>query len=393
MGAVREWRVCVAGLTVCLLGVALASGQTGTAAPAAQRPQMSEQAFKDIEELRGIPVKEFMETMGFFAASLSLNCTDCHGEASGSSWARYADDTPLKTTTRRMIRMVNALNKANFGGAPVVTCFTCHRGSQRPKAVPSLALQYSAPPDEDPDEIEPLAAGAARVTLTAEQILDRYIQAIGGAAAAAKLTSFTARGTYEGFDSDFQQVPFDIYARAPNMRTTVVHMGAGENITAYNGQEGWQAGPADLTPVPLMALVGPSLDGARLDAQLAFPAQIKQVLTDWRTGFPRLSIDGAPVDVIEGRTPARGRVKLYFDQKTGLLVRSVRYSRTAVGTVPITVVYSDYRDVPGVGVKLPHTLEVIWTNGRGTFKMASVEPNAAIDAARFGRPAPPRDAR
>ena len=376
-------------LTMCLLGATLVRGQTGAAAPATQKPLLSEQAFKDVRELRGIPVKEFMETMGFFAASLSLNCTDCHGEASGSSWARYADDTPLKQASRRMIQMVNTINKTNFGGAPFVTCYTCHRGSQRPKRIPSLAQQYSTPPDEDPDEIEPNPA--VRVTMTAEQILDRYIQAIGGAAAAAKLTSYTAKGTYEGFDSDFEQVQADIYARSPNMRATVIHMRAGDNVTAFDGREAWAAGPSDLTPVTLFSLVEDSLEGARLDAQLAFPGQIKQVLTDWRTGFPPLTIDDRPVDVIEGRTPGRGRVKLYFDKETGFLVRSVRYSVTAVGTVPITVVYSNYRDVPGVGVKLPYTWQVTWTNGRGTFNVTALQPNVAIDAARFGRPAPAKN--
>ena len=389
MGAVK-WSVwCAAGLlAICLVGAGVVRAQTGSPGAAGQKPLLSEQAFKDVRELRGIPVKEFMETMGFFSASLALNCSDCHGEESGSGWANYAVETPLKAKSRAMIRMMNAINKANFGGAPYVTCYTCHRGSARPKAIPSLAVQYSVPPDDDPDEIEPLAAGVGRTTMTADQILDRYIQAIGGAPAAAKLTSYIARGTYEGFDSDFEKVSVDIYARAPNMRATVIHMRAGESITTFNGNEGWQAGPVDLTPVPVMQLVAASLEGARLDAQLAFPGQIKQVLTDWRSGFPRLSIDGNPVDVIEGRTPGRVRVKLYFDQKTGLLVRSVRYSTTAVGTVPITVVYSNYRDVPGVGVKMPYTWEVIWTNGRGTFNITSVEPNAAIDAARFGRPAP-----
>lgn len=386
MRVARGWGLCSAGLlTVWLLGQTLASGQTGAAAPATQKPLTSEQAFKDVRELRGIPVKEFMETMGFFSASLALNCSDCHGEASGSSWANYAVDTPLKQKSRAMIRMMNAINKTNFGGAPNVTCYTCHRGSQRPKAIPSLAQQYSEPPDEDPDEIEPNQA--VRVTMTAEQILDRYLQAIGGAAA-AKLTSYTAKGTYEGFDSDFEQRPVEVYAKAPDLRATVIHMRIGENIITHDGREAWQAGPADLTPVTLFALVGASLDGVRLDAQLAFPGQIKQVLTDWRTGFPPLTIDDSPVDVIEGRTSARGRVKLYFDKKTGLLVRSVRYSRTAVGTVPITVVYSDYRDVPGLGVKLPYKWEVIWTNGRGTYNITSLEPNVAIDAARFGRPMP-----
>src|SRR5687768_14767048 len=93
----RRWGVCLAVLlTVCLPGSTAVRGQTGATAPAGQKPMLSEQAFKDVRELRGIPVKEFMETMGFFSASLALNCSDCHGEASGASWARYADDTPLK---------------------------------------------------------------------------------------------------------------------------------------------------------------------------------------------------------------------------------------------------------------------------------------------------------
>lgn len=386
MSVVRGWGLLAGLLTICLLGATVARGQTGSAAPAEQRPMLSEQAFKDVRMLRGIPVKEFMETMGFFAAALALNCSDCHGEAA-STWADYAIDTPLKQTSRRMILMVNAINKTNFAGAPAVTCETCHRGSPRPKVIPSLERQYGVPPDEDPDEIEPHPA--IRSTMTAEQILDRYLQAIGGAAAAARLTSYTAKGTYEGFDSDFEQVPMDIYARTPDMRATVVRMRAGENITTYDGREAWAAGPSDLTPVTLFSLVDDSLDGARLDAQLAFPGQITQILTDWRTGFPPLRIDDRPVDVIEGRTPRGRGIKLYFDRETGFLVRSVRYSTTAVGTVPIAVVYSNYRDVPALGVKIPYTWEVTWTNGRGTFNITALQPNVAIDAARFGRPTAP----
>ena len=387
----RGWRLCVAAPLLCLLGTAATRAQTGAPPPAGQKPLLSEQAFTNVQILRGIPVKEFMETMGFFAAALSLNCSDCHSQASASNWANYADDTPLKQTSRRMMLMVNALNAANFGGARAVTCFTCHRGSQRPKVIPSLAQQYAAPPDEDPDEIVPIAA--VRVTITADQILDRYIQAIGGAAAAARLTSYTAKGTYEGFDSDFEQVPVDIYASAPDRRATVIHMRGGDSSATYDGREAWAAGPQDLTPVTVMQLLDASLEGARLDAQLAFPGQIKQILTDWRTGFPALTIDDRPVDVIDGRTPRGARVKLYFDKATGFLVRSVRYSATAVGTVPITVIYSNYNDVPGLGVKVPYTWQVTWTNGRGTYNIMSLQPNVAIDAARFGRPAPPAPAR
>src|SRR6266542_464532 len=146
---------CGAALIAACLITASAYGQARPAAqPAPQKPQLSEEAFKNIQVLRGIPVKEFMATMGFFSASLALNCTDCHGDASASNWANYAIDTPLKNTARRMVVMVNALNKASFGGTPSVTCYTCHRGNQRPKVIPSLAVQYGEPPPDDPDEVE-----------------------------------------------------------------------------------------------------------------------------------------------------------------------------------------------------------------------------------------------
>ena len=375
--------------TICVLMAAAAHGQARAGGqPTEQRPQLSEEAFKNVRVLRGIPVREFMGTMGFFSASLSLNCTDCHGGASASDWANYATDTPLKNRARQMMAMVKAINDANFGGRPFVTCYTCHRGSQRPKVIPSLAVQYGEPPPEDPDEIEVLPN--ARQTATPDQILDKYIQALGGAPALAKLTSFSVKGTYQGFDSDFVEVPVDVYAKAPNLRATVVHMTGGDSSTTYDGREAWLAGPSTLTPVPLMPLVGADLGGARLDAQLFFPGQIKQLLTNWRADFPPATIDDKPVQVVQGSMADGTRVKLFFDRASGLLVRQTRYAPTAVGTIPTHITYSDYRAVPGTDAKIPFSWQMTWVDGQYTIKVASVEPNAAIDASRFARPAPPR---
>ena len=379
--------LCVAGMAMLITAVVYGqAGQAGQAAPpAAPRPQMAEEAFKNVRILRGIPVKEFMNTMGFFAASLGLNCTDCHGGASASDWANYATDTPLKNRARTMMTMVKAINDANFGGRQFVTCYTCHRGSQRPKIVPSLAVQYGEPPPDDPDEVEALPT--ARVTATADQILDKYIQAIGGAQALGRLTSFTATGTYEGFDSDFAKVPVNIYAKAPNMRSLVAHMASGDVSYTFDGREGWQTGPRDLTPVALIPLVAADLGGARVDAQLAFPGQIKQMLTNWRVDFPAVTIDDKPVQVVQGSMPDRTVVKLYFDRASGLLVRQTRYAPTAVGTVPSHVTYSDYRDVPGAGVKVPFTFQMTWVDGQYTINLTSVQANATIEATRFTKPA------
>jgi hypothetical protein len=376
-------------ITAVVYGQARGAGQGRGAAPpaaqpAAQRPQMAEEVFKNVTELKGINVREFMNTMGFFAASLAFNCTDCHGGASASDWANYAIDTPLKNRARQMIRMVKAINEANFGGRPFVTCYTCHRGSQKPKIVPSLAAQYGEPPPDDPDEIEALPG--ARVTQTPDQILDKYLQAIGGAQALGRLTSFTAKGTYEGFDSDFAKVAVDIYAKGPNQKAVVAHMASGDSATVYDGREAWIASPKELSPLPMIPLLGADLTGARLDAQLTFPAGIKTLLTGWRADFPAVTIDDKPVFVIQG-TLDRVPVKLYFDRASGLLVRQTRYAPTVVGTVPTHVTYSDYREVPGTGVKIPFTWQMTWVDGQYTVNLESVQPNAPIDAARFAKPA------
>src|SRR6202035_4181745 len=159
--------------------------------------------------LRGIPVNVFMGTMGFFAASLSMNCTDCHVTESAGNWDRYADDTPLKQTARRMVVMMNAINRADFGGTRQVTCYTCHRGIARPEVTPSLLEQYGPPPSADPDQVEFLP-NAPDSSAAAEQILDKFIQAIGGTQQLARLNSFVAKGTYAGFDTDFQKAPIEI---------------------------------------------------------------------------------------------------------------------------------------------------------------------------------------
>jgi photosynthetic reaction center cytochrome c subunit len=371
-GAIRG---AVTTLAVCLIGAGWARGQE-------QKPQLAEDAFKNIQVLRGISVDQFLGTMGFFAASLSLNCTDCHTAESGGSWARYADDTALKNTARRMVVMVNAINKADFGGERKVTCYTCHRGSQRPEVTPSLAEQYGTPPPEDPDRVEILNLNGANQP-SAEQILDKYLQALGGAAQVAKLTSLVGKGTYTGFDTDFAKVPIDYYAK-PGLRTTVVHTLAGDNTTVYDGQQAWVA--AVDKPVPLMPLTGGDLEGARVDAGLAFPAQIKQEFKNWRSGFPAITINDKPVQVIEGTTAGGSAIKLYFDKETGLLVRQVRYNNTIIGLTPTHVEYSDYRAVNGV--KVPFHWTATWVDGQSTTDLSSVQANVPIDAARFTKPAP-----
>lgn len=359
-----------------LLSVALVDGQ----ATPAQRPPMAEEVFKNVQILKGIPVDQFMGTMGFFSASLGLNCSDCHVEESGGNWERYADDNALKRDARRMMLMVNSINQANFGGRQVVTCNTCHRGSNRPNVMPSLAVLYGEPPPDEPGEPFQQAAGQP----PAEQILDTYLQALGGPQRLAGFTSFAARGTYMGFD-DADTTPVEIFAKSPNQRTTIIHTPSGDSTTTLDGRAAWIAAPLTDRPVPVLALTGQELDGVRLEAELFFPARIKQALTNWRVGFP-ITLDDRELRVVQGNTGGGGVATLCFDEESGLLVRLVRFSESPVGRIVTQVDYSDYREV--AGVKLPFRWTVTWLNGRSQYALSELQPNVPIDAATFARPAP-----
>jgi Photosynthetic reaction centre cytochrome C subunit len=349
---------------------------------AADKQPLAEDVFKNVQLLKGIPVSEFMATMGFFSASLGLNCVYCHVAESLQDWQKFAEDVPRKRMARTMIQMVNTINQTNFGGRRVITCYSCHHGNERPKDVPSLAIQYGTP-EEDPNETEipPQAVSGP----SADQILDQFVAALGGSSRLSAVTSLTAKGTYEGYDSYQEKVPFELYGQAPARLTTVIHTQNGDGTTVYNGDAGWVASTSN--PVPLLPMApGAEIDGARLDAQLCFPVQIKQALSQWRAGFPVTTIGDRDVQLIQGLGPGKTRVKLFFDQKTGLLTRQLRYSATAVGTNPIQIDYSDYREVNGV--KRPFRWIVTWTNGQSTYQVNDYQSGVAIDAGKFAKPAP-----
>jgi len=360
------------------MAAAIASSQQTPA----EKPLMAEQVFKNVKVLKGIPVGEFMDTMGFFAASLGLNCVYCHVSESMENWDKFAEDVPRKQTARAMILMVNAINKNNFGGRRALTCYSCHRGAERPKVIPSLADQYSVP-TEDPNEVE--IVKDAPQGPSADQILDKYIQALGGAQQLSSLSSFVGKGTYEGYDTYHVKVPIELYAKAPGQRTLIVHAQNGDDTTTFDGRAGWVASVSK--PVHLLALLpGSELDGAKLDADLCFPAGIKQALGQWRNGFPVTTIEDREVQVIQGTAGGGSRMKLYFDSKTGLLARQLRYTNTLVGTIPLQIDYSDYREV--AGVKMPFHWVVTWTDGQSILELNEVQPNVPIEAAKFSQPAP-----
>ncbi|SRR5579871_1007259 len=405
--------LCVVAMVLCIFTSAFLDAQTPpkSAASAAKKPAVSksaatsggtsDQVFKNVQVLKGIPLDDFLGTMGIMSASLGMDCSECHIGA-GTVKVDWAADTPIKIRARQMVQMMATINKTNFGGRQMVTCWSCHRGRDRPLTTPTLENVYG-PPGQEMDDVLTNQPGQ----FTATQVLDKYLQAIGGADRLATVKSWVATGksaTFGGFGGGGRA---QIFAQFPDKRASVTDFPGspdrGDETRTFNGTTGWLRTP--LNVVGEYELTGGELDGAKLDAQLSFPAQIKEVLTDLRVGLPTTITDlPAPssqtkesgvavsnqeklVNVVQGRGPRGIYATLYFDQASGLLVRMVRYGKSPIGRIPTQIDYYDYRDVGG-GIKMPFRLNFAWLDGRDTIQLSEVKLNVPIDESKFGRPAP-----
>jgi photosynthetic reaction center cytochrome c subunit len=374
------WRTNLAmvGLAgLWLSGLALAA-QGQSVAPATAKK--AGDAFKNVttSTLKELSVDDFVASMGLISANLGLDCADCHPNA-GTDKVDFVIDTPRKITARRMVEMVAGLNRTNFAGVQRVTCWTCHHGRITPATTISLDAWYDAPNVEFDDAVR-----QENGQPTADQVLDKYIQARGGAQRLAGLTSFVASGNALGYGDLGGNAEFTLFAKTPNQRAILISYKDTQRPASswsYDGRAGWIKTPRGL--LGEYELVGSELDGARFEAQLSFPGQIKQALTNWRGAATR-SIGDRDFVVIQGSGPRGFLATLYFDAKSGLLSRMVRYGPSPIGRMPTQIDYADYRDVGGI--QFPFEYKFTWLDGKYTAKLNKVETNVTIDAAKFGRP-------
>jgi hypothetical protein len=358
---------------------------------AAQAPAAKTKAgtyFKNVttSTLKELTPDDFLSAMGVMADSLGLDCADCHPGA-GTDKVDWVVDTPEKITARKMVEMVATINKTNFGGAQNVTCYTCHHARERPATTIALDSLYSTPNMENDDVVrtDPMQPPAA-------QVLDKYIAALGGQQKLNTLTSYILNGASIGYEGLGGNGTFIVYAKAPDEKTTQIsfkeHPERGTSSWTFNGKTGWMQVPRGL--LGEYELDGGNLDGARVEAQLGFPGQIKTIFTNWHTGSMQSIGEGADSKdyiVVQGSRGAAANqtlVTLYFDPKTNLLFRMIRYTSSPVGRVPTQIDYSDYRDVNGI--KFPFDYQFLWLDGRFNAKLTGVQVNPAIDAAKFGKP-------
>jgi outer membrane lipoprotein-sorting protein len=210
-----------------------------------------------------------------------------------------------------------------------------------------------------------------------DQILEKYVAAAGGADAMRKVTSRAMKGNIL---SGGNQTAIDVLTKAPNMRVTISHGASGDSFTAFDGKAGWMGN----TGRPAREMSAAESGASSIDAEFYLALRLKEIYPQLRRGRPE-TINGAECDVLNGTAPGKPAVRLYFDKKTGLLTRLMRFADTPVGRNPTQIDYADYKAVDGVTIPMRWTLSR--PNGRFTIQIAEVKSNAPIDDARFAKPA------
>ena len=366
----QAWVTAGLGLVVTfsLEGV-LVSAQTGPTKPATSKAKMTEEAYKNVQVLKGIPADQLVPAMQFITSSLGVECSFCHVEG-----AFEKDDKKPKQVARKMMQMMFATNQENFEGHLEVTCYSCHRGSPHPLATPIIAeAGMQAVPEDALDEHGPAPPEVPH----AEQIFARYVDALGGASAIGKLSTRVEKGTIK---LSGRQFPIDIFSKVPGKRLSVIHLPNGDSITAYDGTSGWTSAPDR----PVRDIPAPEVASARLDVDLQLPIRFKQLLGDLSTGKPE-KIGDHDVYVVSGLTAGEPTVKFYFDERSGLLLRMLRYVNSPLGRNPTQIDYADYRDQGGV--KMPFQRTIARPGAHFTIQIEEAHDNVPVDDAKFARPA------
>src|SRR5271157_4485250 len=292
-----------------------AKAQSGAAQGAAGGPKKAEEQFKNIQVLKGIPADQLIPAMQFITASLGVGCDFCHVEG-----AFEKDDKKPKQTARKMMEMMFAINADNFDRDRKVTCYSCHRGSPAPVGMPPVMSEEQMQAMGAPKKAEEPKPNAGP---TAEQLLGKYVQAAGGAAAIERITSRVMKGTI-AFDG--LSMPIDIFAKDPEKRISFTHMAGGDNVTAFNGHEGWLGMPGR----PLREMHGSDLDGAAIDADLHLATHLKQMFSEMQV-YGTEKVGDHEAYLVVGQRAGKPPIQLYFDEQSGLLMRLVRFGETAMG--------------------------------------------------------------
>lgn len=417
-GRVRRLPIAIAGALLAV-GIGVRADQTPAGQPPAPQgaqgrggpgftppppPRPGETAgeyYKNIKVLKDIPATDLPPTMQFIAASLGVQCSFCH--VVGPQGGFDKDEKKPKDTARTMMKMVMDINTRQFEGRQRVGCATCHHGHDTPERTPPLAVEMTPAeaaraaqmraargnaPGMAPGRGSAQGRGEAqpaeppKPSETIDQVLDKYLQALGGRAALEGAKTRVMVGTVT--TRDLQTSPVKVQEKSTGEFRIDLDSRPAPIVRATDGKSIWvQMGPNVRDVAGLQAQQATRL------ADFSVPLNMKrryENLTPSRYG----SIDGTETILVTGHVSPEVNEQLQFDRQGGLLLRRTILTRTAFGNLLEQIDYGDYRDVSGV--KVPFQVRHTTWNEVLTEKFTDVKLNAPIDDTQFAKPAPPAPA-
>jgi photosynthetic reaction center cytochrome c subunit len=370
LGANRMLLTSYVAVTLLALS-AICGAQSAQPLTPIPSPKTTEQVYKNIQVLKGVPADQLIPAMQFITASLGVQCDFCHLEN-----AFDKDDKETKQKARKMMRMMFAINKDNFGGHREVTCYACHRGAHKPVATPVISEE---PVQLAAEEKTNHAEGSATSLPNADKIIEKYLQAMGGAEGVARISTRLQKGTLTVGTAQF---PLEVLSKRPANRVTTVRFPNGESVTGFNGQIGWLSTPGH----GVHEMSSAEVDASQMDAYPQFAMDPRQIFRELRVQQQE-KVDGRPTYVVSGIRENRPPVQLYFDQESGLLIRLLRYVDTPLGLNPAQIDYADYRQEGAV--RIPFRWTIARPGGRFTIQIDQTQQNVPIDDKKFAMPAAP----
>jgi len=348
-------------------------GDAQTAAQQSPELQPAEKVFKNIQVLNGMPAADLQGAMSFIASSLNVDCDYCHRQAF------EGDTVPAKLRAREMILMVRKINQENFHGQNVVNCFTCHKGSAKPVSG-ATTVQSSAPRPATPAQ-----SAQAESLPSVQEILDHYVQALGGQAALDRVKTRAFKTV--ALKEQNPPTPTEWYQESPNK---VLQFRSSQGYTswvAFNGQHAWAQ---DNEKSYWGMLNTPEHNQIMRDSEMYPGSRLRSQYQSVAT-IGKEQIHGHDTYVVAGISPEGVHEQFFFDVQTGLLLRRNIQDQSIFGFLPVQADYDDYREVDGV--KIPFIVQ--WSSAGGAWgirtssKIVEIHQNVAIDPEKFDHPLPP----
>ena len=214
---------------------------------------------------------------------------------------------------------------------------------------------------------------------TAQQIFDKYVEAIGGRAANEKIKTRITKSTLELSPMGVTGTE-ETYSAAPNKFYNVLNLqGVGEVKEGYDGTNGWSTDPIQGS----RPKEGDELAQAKLVSNFYRDINLDKLYSNWEVkGIEKVGDRDAYVVI--GTPAGLAPETFYFDVQNGLLLQNDSTLVSPQGKMAGKTFFEDYRETDGV--KIPYKTRVVLPQFEVISTVTEVKSNEKIDDGKFAKP-------